>query len=303
MSNDPLRVKQFGGDLRRFTGGMQQFQPGGSPVTYTDNPALVGMSNVDMISLNEGIPGLGESSLTGFMNTNAPVRDQSQDPKEVKTDPTQISSDQAKKAYQATPGDFSMDFKNKNIWEIDPEASLAVINAGARGVAGMIDRFKNRDRQAKLYDNLTADNLYASDPSLDRGDYSVTGSDYGLYRSPDQGGVHTSRSAQYGGMMYQDGGELDPYEIAYPNAPEDNLWYPGIDSEYMNFPILNQDILDRFYRNQSPMPMQEELPEEAYMYQAQLGGAMDFYDEGDEVYMSEDQLKDFLKRGGQVEYL
>jgi hypothetical protein len=144
-----------------------------------------------------------------------------------------------------------------------------------------------------MYKNLTADNLYAADPSRDRGDYDVNS---GLYRPNEMGQTWNSRSKQYGG-------ELDPYEMAYPNAPEDNLWYPGIDTEYMNFPVLNQDILDRFYRNQSPMPMEEELPEEAYMYQAQLGGTMDFYDEGDEVYMSEDELKDFLKRGGQVEYL
>jgi hypothetical protein len=178
------------------------------------------MSNVDMISLNEGIPGLSQSSLTGFMNTNAPTRDQSQDPKEVKTDATQISSDQAKKAYQATPGDFSMDFKNKNIWEIDPEASLAVINAGTRGAAGMIDRFRNRDREAKMYDNLTADNLYASDPSRDRGDYDIN---TGLYRPDEQGAVHTSRSAQYGGMIYQDGGYYDEEDDDVAYMTEDQI--------------------------------------------------------------------------------
>jgi aconitase A len=189
------------------------------------------MSNVDMISLNEGISGLGESSLTGFMNTNAPVRDQSQDP----TDPTQISSDQAKKAYQATPGNFSIDVKNKNMYEIDPEAALATANAGIRGVTGMIDRFKNKDREAKMYDNLTADNLYASDPSRDAGDYDVNS---GLYRPNEQGATHTSRSAQYGGMMYQDGGYYDEEE-----------------------------------------------------------------DDDDVAYMTEDQIKQFLANGGEIEYL
>jgi cytochrome c553 len=216
MSN----VKQFGGDLRRFTGGMQQFPNGGSPVTFTDNPALVGMSNVDMISLNEGIPGLGQSSLTGFMNTNAPVRDQSQDPKEVKTDPTQVSSDQAKKAYQATPGDYSMDFKVKNTWEINPEAALQVANAGVRGATGLIDRFRNKDREARMYDNLTADNLYASDPSRDRGDYDAN---TGLYRPNEQGSLHTSRSAQYGGMIYQDGGYYDEEDDDVAYMTEDQI--------------------------------------------------------------------------------
>jgi hypothetical protein len=324
MSN----VKQFGGDLRRFTGG------GDSPVTFTDNPALVGMSNVDMISLNEGIPGLGESSLTGFMNTNAPVRDQSQDPKEVKIDKTQISSDQAKKAYQATPGNYSMDFKVKDTWQIDTPAAINTLNAGLRGAAGWIDRFK-----AKMYDNLTADNLYASDPSLDRGDYSVTGSDYGLYRSPDQGAIHTSRSAQYGGMMYQDGGQrrsfyntaISDYNqwLANPKAWQEDPEMLAPDGKNLN---LCLDCMDMDYSNEQDIRDAHKLIEEGYstgthrneeafhkglkqyglenpvyaskkqLAQNQFGG---YYDEEDDdvAYMTEDQIRQFLANGGEIEYL
>jgi hypothetical protein len=227
--------KQYGGDLSSFTGAMQQFPNGGSPVTFTNNPALAGMSNVDMISLNEGIPGLKQSSFWGdqaSFNAPAPVNPQKQ-PEEIKTDPNQISSDQAKKELQATPGDYSADFKVKNSYQLDPQGTINTVNAAVTGVAGMIDRFKNKKRNAKMYENLTADNLYASDPSRDRGDYDTN---TGLYRPDQQGAVHTSRSAQYGGSLYQDGG---------------------------------------------------------------------FYDEEDDdvAYMTEDQIKQFLANGGEIEYL
>jgi hypothetical protein len=35
----------------------------------------------------------------------------------------------------------------------------------------------------------------------------------------------------------------------------------------------------------------------------QYGGAMDDYTEGDEVFMTEDELDNFLANGGEVEYI
>lgn len=208
--------RQFGGDLNRFTGGGIQFQPGGSPVTYTNNPALAGISNVDMISLNEGIPGLQPSNFwsdQASFNAPAPVNPQKQ-PDEIKTDVNQISSDQAKKAYQAKPGDYSMDFKVKNTWEIDTPAALTLKNASLTAGAGMLNRFLNRGREAKMYDNLTANNIYASDPSRDRGMYDVNS---GLFDPANSGSLWTSRSAKYGGSMYDydvdDEVEMTPEEL------------------------------------------------------------------------------------------
>jgi hypothetical protein len=197
----------MGGDLSRFTGG------GNSPVTYTDNPALVGMSNVDMLTLNEGIQGLQPTNFWNdqqSFNEKVPVNTQKQ-PEEIKMDKAQLSSDQAKKEYQATPGNFSMDFKTKNMWEIDPEGSLATLNAGVRGATGMLNRFTNNKQNSKRFENLTADNLYASDPSRDRGDYDTN---TGLYRPNDQGQTWGSRSAQYGGAMndYYEDEEVDMTE-------------------------------------------------------------------------------------------
>jgi hypothetical protein len=203
----PKWMKQFGGDLSRFTDG------GNSPVTYTNNPAFVGMSNVDMLTLNEGIPGLQPSNFWNeqqSFNEKVPVNTQKQ-PEEIKMDKNQLSSDQAKKEYQATPGKFSMDFKTKNMWEVDPEGSLATLNAGVRGAAGLIDRFRNKGREQRMYEGMNAENLYAVDPSRDRGDYDTN---TGLYRAADMGQTWNSRSKQYGGAMddYYEGDEIDMTE-------------------------------------------------------------------------------------------
>jgi hypothetical protein len=82
-----------------------------------------------------------------------------------------------------------------------------------------------------FYDNFTADNLYASDPSRDRGDYAESG----LYRPDEQGQTWNSRSKQYGG------------DINFGEDPD--------------------------------------------------------YVEGDEVYMTDDEIRQYMANGGQVEYL
>ena len=80
-----------------------------------------------------------------------------------------------------------------------------------------------------FYDNFSADNLYASDPSRDRGDYAESG----LYRPDEQGQVWNSRSAQYGG-------------------------YIGEDPDYV---------------------------------------------EGDETYMTEEEIRQYMAQGGQIEFI
>jgi hypothetical protein len=217
-----------GGALRKF---IPQAQLGGdNPVVYTNNPALAGMTDVDMISLNPGIQGLGESPLTSFMNVNAPKRDESNDPKQYTVDPNQPQRHQTEKVYEGE-GDVTMDFKT--VKSVDPQAALLTGNAAARGVLGFVDRMQNKKREKEMYKNLTADNLYATDPSRDRGDYDTN---TGLYRPNDMGQTWNSRSKQFGG-----------------------------ENDYLN-----------------------EDPD---------------YVDGDEVYMTDEQIQDYLARGGQIEYL
>lgn len=221
-----------GGALQNF---LLRAQFGGTnPVVYTNNPAMAGVSDAEMIALNPGIQGLEPSIAANIMNTsdllqtNMPVRDMSNDPEEMIVQGQQ--SHQIKKTYEPE-GDVTLDFKTKAA--VDPQAYLLTGNAAARGALGMIDRFQNRRREREMYNNLTSDNLYAGDTSRDRGDYDTNS---GLYRPDEMGQTWNSRSKQFGGQ-----------------------------NDYLN-----------------------EDPD---------------YVDGDEVYMTEDQIQDFLARGGEIEYI
>lgn len=220
---------QYGGDLRRF---MPYVQSGAeTPVTYTSNPALAGMTDVDMISLNPGIAGINKSSFwndQASFNPPAPERDKSKDPIEYKVDPNQGQSHQAENVYSGTEGDTSMDFKTKNLF--DNDAYLNVANAGIRGVTGMINRAQDRKSERKMYDNYNADNLYAAKTVQDKGDYDTN---TGLYRPPNQGQLHGSRSAKYGGDVYQDGGYVEGDEVYMTDDEIQEFLANGGDLEFI----------------------------------------------------------------------
>ena len=222
-------VRQKGGALNRF---IPRAQNGiNTPVSYTDNPALAGMSDVDMISLNPGIEGVQGGINWNQLSTpgaNMPTRDQSNDPKQYTVDPNQREAHQNKKVYTGNPEDASFDFKTKNMFNND--AMLNVANAGIRGVTGMIDRARNKKSEAKMYDNLTADNLYASDPSKDRGDYEANS---GLYRLDEQGQQWNSRSKRYGGNIYQDGGMVAGQEMFMTDEEIQEFLANGGDLEFI----------------------------------------------------------------------
>jgi hypothetical protein len=111
---------------------------------------------------------------------------------------------------QFEPDQYTQDFKRKDIFGGNAAEALPWINAGVLGAAGMINRYRDKDREAAMYENLTSDNLYASDPSRDRGDYETNS---GLYRPDEMGQKWNSRSKQFGGEMdYEEGDEVDMTE-------------------------------------------------------------------------------------------
>lgn len=111
------------------------------------------------------------------------------------------------------PDEYSVDYKAKKKWLGDRQGAILSTYGAAEGVAGFVDRWKNRNNDVDVYNNTTADNLYASDPSRQRGHYSITGSDYGLFNSPDQGQTWGSMSAKYGGSSnYTEGDEVEMTE-------------------------------------------------------------------------------------------
>jgi|APGre2960657373_1045057.scaffolds.fasta_scaffold00021_17 hypothetical protein len=198
---------------------------GANPVVYTDNPALVGQSNVDMITLNPGIQGAQGQVNWADLNNNRGFN--LNQPQQYTQDPNQINSDQAQRAYS---GDVTVDVRNR-LSNDQLQAGMNLANAGIRGITGMKNKMDDARIAQDFYDNFTSDNIYASDPSKDVGDYSEAG----LYQPSAQGQVWGSRSKQYGG------------DISFGEDPD--------------------------------------------------------YVEGDEVYMTDDEIRQYMANGGQVEYL
>jgi hypothetical protein len=107
------------------------------------------------------------------------------------------------------PDEYTKDYKRKDMFAGDLGEALPMINAGLTGVAGLIDKFKNKRRERKMYDKLNIENLVAVDPSPNKG-YEDTNS--GL--AGDMGQRAYSQSKQYGGSMddYYEDEEVDMTE-------------------------------------------------------------------------------------------
>lgn len=223
------QLEDFRGMLQNPSGLSAYYADGGfvgaNPVVYTDNPALVGQSDVDMITLNPGIQGAQGQVNWADLSNNRGFN--LQQPTQYTVDPTQIESYQAPRAYS---GDVTVDVRNRLSNE-QYEAGLNLANAGIRGITGLKNRMDDARIARDFYDNFTADNLYASDPSRDRGDYAESG----LYRPDEQGQTWYGRSKQMGG------------DVSLGEDPD--------------------------------------------------------YVEGDEVYMTDDEIRQYMANGGQVEYI
>ena len=197
--------RKYGGALSRFVdGGNNQPFTGENPVAYTNNPMMQGKSDLDLITLNQGIQGAQGSVNWGSMASNpANATYTGAQPEQYKIDPNQREEYQVAKTYSEP---MAVDIKVP-MSQAQREASLITGNALMRGVTGIKNRRTDAQQMEGFYDNFSADNLYASDPSRDRGDYAESG----LYRPDEQGQVWNSRSAQYGGYIdddFEDGEEV-----------------------------------------------------------------------------------------------
>jgi hypothetical protein len=98
------------------------------------------------------------------------------------------------------------------------EARIQTFNAGV-DIADSIRRgIETNKAQNEMYENFSSNNLYASDPSRDRGDYDTNS---GLYRPDEQGQMWNSRSKQFGGYI----DEEEYYDPYLEEDEEDELTY------------------------------------------------------------------------------
>jgi hypothetical protein len=194
-----------GGNLRRFLPQAQVGQQ--SPITYANNPAVANVTQNYFDKNNQAKPG----DLTDIFANYAAANKQD-----------------ASGGYEQ---ETAVDYKVKKApGSFDGEAIVNTVNAGVQGVTGLINRAETQAAEAKMQDNLTADNLYASDPSKDRGDYDTNS---GLYRLDEMGQKWNSRSKQYGGNIYQEGGMVEGDEVDMTEEELANFIANGGEVEYL----------------------------------------------------------------------
>jgi hypothetical protein len=96
---------------------------------------------------------------------------------------------------------FAVKFKNKNMYNIDFERGVNQFNTGANMFLSAVGERGDRERQAQMFNNLTADNLYSASNTINRGNYDPNS---GLFRQDEMGFTGV---AQKGGSMYKEGGQ------------------------------------------------------------------------------------------------
>ena len=201
-------VKRLGGGLSRFVGGGDSTLTGDSPIAYNNNPAV---GTVDWSNFTANFKPQQSLSTDADGNT---IPDYLQKQEDMTMEKMPILSGTAglrglAKGTEQLAGvntPLAVDVKNK-LTQGEREARLITGNSALRGIAGYKNRIDDTKQMQGFYDNLTADNLYASDPSRDRGDYAESG----LYRPDEQGQNWYGRSAQMGGYIdddFEDGEEL-----------------------------------------------------------------------------------------------
>jgi hypothetical protein len=97
--------------------------------------------------------------------------------------------------------DMSIDYKVKNMYNIDGPRLNDKINTGVRFGESLINAYRNMGIQDDFNQNLTSDNIDAVKQTLNQGTYDPNS---GL-RTPNQMGF--KGVAQYGGYM-QEGGDM-----------------------------------------------------------------------------------------------
>jgi len=219
-------------DLYKFVySSPTRFDQGG--VSYTNNPAFVGKSNIDLLSENSdvAVPNLQPSSFwADSQSFNKPqptpfdncTEDQKKDPNSpcyegYTIDPNQQISDTLKKDMMDS-NEVEIDVKNKNVYGVDLEADLAVANK----FVSIAPAIQNRREANKLLGNKKlkkpSDAQYANNPAGDpwqsKGQTSISGSTYGLFDPRNAGQINYSGRSQYGGSIYKEGG------VAYMSADE-----------------------------------------------------------------------------------
>jgi hypothetical protein len=235
-------LKQYGGSLNKFlpkkvVGGPPPCGPGetldpntnkcvANPV-FNDQTFAQPKAPIDpsIAASNSGTPVIDAPVNNFYANQNSFNKSN-----EVNVDPSLDPNIMPKLPTVSTKDAFNNSFKNKPTGDeqiaIDVEkqnnkgkltfgknntgvneARIQTFNAGVNIADSLRRGIETKKAENEMYENFSSNNLYASDPSRDRGDYDTNS---GLYRPDDQGQMWDSRSKQFGGYIDEEE-YYDPY--------------------------------------------------------------------------------------------
>jgi hypothetical protein len=166
---------------------------------------LTKSNNLSMSYLPMAQAGVNQNSVNNQDDSQIPMMKPRSSQEVWATAEPQIREAWGLREKDATPeleqNPFAVKFKNKNMYNIDFERGVNQFNTGANMFLSALGERGDRQRQAQMLDNLTADNLYSASNTINRGNYDPNS---GLFRQDEMGfkGV-----AQKGGSMYKEGGQ------------------------------------------------------------------------------------------------
>lgn len=313
MGGNPF---ELGSGLSTNVGQNKAWYEHSTATVPTNNSAFSGQREVDFVSNNEGmVPNIQPSSFWNDQQSfqspppaaPASMQQQNQQIEQYTTDPNQIGSHLAKK--EVVPNEYvGVENKRKDMRSIDPEAGVNVFNAGARGVLGVLDRRQNaKSEREMLLNTVDPMNLYASANEQDRGDWQDFGSKSGMFRYDQEGQDRSSRATygQYGGYMQEGGQSFDPSQLEelIKKHNEKKKSKRTMQIGYSNPPtyMVYDENGKLIFSSKNEAEAKKVLNSgESTPQNFQYGGS---FEQDEEVYMSPEELEQFLAAGGQVEYL
>jgi outer membrane biosynthesis protein TonB len=177
--------RMFGNGKYQYGGNLPQAQVGVS------NPAL--MPSAESMMTN---PFALDSNYKNPLSGNAPAIRMGTDGEYV-NEGVLTDEDLAKLNQR----DMSVDYKVKNMYNVDFERGVNQVNRGINQGLAMFGERGDRQRRADMQNNLTADNLYGNTGIQNRGTYETNS---GLFRPDEMGFTGIVRN---GGFM-QEGGDV-----------------------------------------------------------------------------------------------
>ena len=167
------------------------------------------------------------------------IKDESGELKINEADPT--LKEETPKGTEATPpadNMYAVEVENKKdrgklTWGKNTEkneAILGAVNSGIDYADSISKTLENNKEQAKMQDELSSDNLFASKSTVDKGDYDTNS---GLFRPDEMGQNRDGRSKKYGGNIYQDGGYVEGDEVFMTDEEIQEFLANGGDLEFI----------------------------------------------------------------------